>query len=406
MRIAIFTDLYAPWAVGGIISSIQAQKAELERLGHEIVVFCPGFAGESDEKNVVCVPSHRFVKVNGAVISKRPTVVERFVMTNYPDFEKFDTVHVHYEASCSIAGVNLAKKFKIPLVQTMHGREDVAVDTNIPRGLRSLVAGILNFMHRHYLMAKNQKVPRDNFQAPTWARAKMWELMVRQAEQADVVITPSEHFAKKLQHYGVTRTVMPVSNGVPDELTKKDFAVRSLAEDEELKMIWNSRVSKEKRILPFLQALAKVQRPYKLYVYGDGNALRAAKKYAKRQNLKVKFLSLQSREKIMEQMRTAHLGVVASYNFDTQGMVLLEAEATGLPVFLCDLELTEPLPEGGYMLSEPDVGAMAQAINDLSSEKIAEMSKIMIESRGEIAESVVIRKMLEAYKAAREKNAG
>lgn len=406
MRIAIFTDLYAPWAVGGIISSIQAQKAELERLGHEVVVFCPGFVGESDEKNVVCVPSHRFVKINGAVMSKRPTVVERFVMTNYPDFEKFDIVHVHYEASCSIAGVNLAKKFKIPLVQTMHGREDVAVDTNIPRGLRSLVAGILNFMHRHYLMAKNQKVQRDNFQAPTWARAKMWELMVRQAGQADVAITPSEHFAKKLQHYGVTRTVMPVSNGVPDELTKKDFAVRSLAEGEELKMIWNSRVSKEKRILPFLQALAKVRRPYKLYVYGDGNALRAAKKYEKRQNLKVEFLGLQPREKIMEQMRMAHLGVVASYNFDTQGMVLLEAEATGLPVFLCDLELTEPLPEGGYVLSGPDVGAMTQAIDDLPSEKIAEMSKIMIESRGEIAESVVIRKMLEVCKAAREKNAG
>lgn len=102
MKIAIFTDIYAPWGSGGIASSIKAQKMELEKLGHEVTVFCPGF--DAREKNVVNVPSHRWLRINKSVVSKRPTVVEEFVLQKFPDFADFDVVHVHYEASCSLAG--------------------------------------------------------------------------------------------------------------------------------------------------------------------------------------------------------------------------------------------------------------------------------------------------------------
>ena len=57
MRIAIFTDIYAPWSYGGIASSVKAQKDELESKGHEVTVFCPGF--NAREKNVVTVPSQK-----------------------------------------------------------------------------------------------------------------------------------------------------------------------------------------------------------------------------------------------------------------------------------------------------------------------------------------------------------
>lgn len=400
MKIAIFTDLYAPWAMGGIISSIQAQKMELERLGHEVVVFCPGFEGDSLEKNVICVPSHRLIRMNSAVMSKRPPVVERFVVKEYPDFANFDVVHVHYEASCSIAGVNLAKKFRIPLVQTMHGREDIAMDMNVPKFLQGMASGLLNLMHRRYLTG-DMVVDIDDFQALTRARARMWELMVRQAEKADVVVTPSGHFADKLRHYGVQRPIVPISNGVSDDLVATNFRMRELSEGEELKMIWNSRVSNEKRIIPFLHALEKVKRPVKLYVYGDGNAERAAKKFVENKGLNVEFMSRRSRAEIMERMKEVHLGVLASYNFDTQGMVLLEAEATGLPVFLCDPELTEALPAGGYVLARPEPEAMAAALDGIDAESIAEMSEVMLKNHSQVAESTVTTKMLEVYDSAR-----
>ena len=67
MRIAVFTDLYLEIA-GGIPSSISAQKRELEKLGHEVVVFCPGFK-QPEEKNVVILPTSK-INVNGAPTTK------------------------------------------------------------------------------------------------------------------------------------------------------------------------------------------------------------------------------------------------------------------------------------------------------------------------------------------------
>lgn len=398
MRIAIFTDIYAPWSNGGIASSIKAQKDELEKLGHKVTIFCPGF--DAREKNVITVPSFKHLRVNGAVMAKMPDVVETFVLEKVPDFNKFDVVHVHYEAGCSVAGIRLAKKFGIPLVQTMHGREDQAIAMNVPHPFKRLVAGSLNRLHRKYL-PHEMRVKRDKYQAPTQTRAKMWEMMVNHANQASVVTTPSNHFAKKLEHYGVERPVVVLSNGVADELVDADFAERELEDGAVLKMIWNSRLSREKRILPFLQAVAGLKRPYILYVYGCGNDYKRAKRFAKRHGLKVKFYGESPRKKILARMRESHLGIMASYNFDTQGMTLLEAEATGLPVFFCDPEMMEVVPRESFVVSGgPEPEAMAIALESMPAERVTKMSKKMLANRPEVLQSKQVKKLLAVYKQA------
>lgn len=401
MKIAIFTDIYAPWGSGGIASSIKAQKLELEKLGHEVVVFCPGF--DAREKGVVNVPSHRWLRINKSVVAKRPTVVEKFVLGKFPNFAEFDVVHVHYEASCSLAGVRLARRFGLPLVQTMHGREDMAIAINVSHPWKYITASMMNHMHAKYL-PHTLKIKRDKFQAPTRARAKMWELMVNQAEYADVMIVPSNHFARKLEHYGVTRPFVQVSNGVSAELVQEDFAVRELDDGAVLKLVWNSRLSREKRILPFLQAVAMLKRPYLLHVYGDGNQLKAAKKYAKRNDLKVKFYGMQKREKIVRSMAEAHLSILASYNFDNQPMTLLEAEATGLPVFFCDPNMLEVVPSESYIIAGgPEPVAMAIALENFDSAKVAKMSKQMLKNRTKVLQEAQIGDLLKAYGLAMQK---
>lgn len=400
MKIAIFTDLYVPWADGGVVASIKAQKQSLEGLGHEVVVFCPGF--EARERNVITVPSHKKLRINGAVVAKRPSIVEEYILSEMPDFASFDLVHVQYEASCSIAGVRLARKFNLPLVQTMHGREDMAIAVNIPHPFKFLTAWALNFAHGRCLK-HSIKVRRDRFQAPTFTRAKMWTLMVNQAEYADIVTTPSRHFARKLEHYGVTKPVVAVSNGVPDELIETEVQPRSLEDGAVLKMLWNSRTSKEKRILPFLQAVAMLNRPYILYVYGNGNQLKKAKRFAQKHNLKVRFYGAVKRERILEKMRSTHLAIMASYNFDTQGMTLLEAEAMGLPVFFCDPAMEEIVPKESFVLADgPEAAAMQIALDNIQAAQIERMSKNMLASRKEVAQAVQDKKMLAAYKAALE----
>lgn len=401
MKVAVFTDIYAPWGSGGIASSIKAQKLELEKMGHEVIVFCPGF--EAREKHVVNVPSHRWLRINNSVVAKRPGVVEEFILQKFPDFAEFDVVHVHYEASCSLAGIRLARRFGLPLVQTMHGREDMAIAVNVPHPLKYLVASLMNYMHGKYL-PHDIKIKRDKFQAPTRARAKMWELMVNQAQCADVVVTPSRHFAHKLEHYGVSRPFALVSNGVSTELVQAEFPERKLEDGAVLKMIWNSRLSHEKRILPFLQAVAMLKRPYLLYVYGDGNEMKAAERYVARHRLKVKFYGMCKREKILRSMAEAHLSILASYNFDNQPMTLLEAEATGLPVFFCDPNMLEIVPSESYIIAggaEP--AAMAMVLENLESAKVAKMSRQMLKHRSEVMQEAQIGDLLSAYRTAMQK---
>lgn len=395
MKIAIFTDLYAPWTVGGIVSSIQAQKAELEKNGHEVTVFCPGF--DAHEKGVVTVPTCRVWRINGAVLARRPELVEEFVLEKFPNFAEFDVVHVHYEASCSLAGIRLARRFGLPLVQTMHGREDMAIAINVSHPWKNLVARILNYEHQKYL-PHTMQVKRDKFQASTRARAKMWELMVNHADYADVVLTPSEHFASKLLHYGVTKPVQKLSNAVSSEILAEDFVPRRMIDGDVLKMVWNSRASREKRLLPFLHGLTLMERPYLLYVYGDGNELRKAERFVKKHDLKVKFYGRRKLPEIIKRMQEAHLGIMASYNFDTQGMTLLEAEATGLPVFFCDPEMREVVPEGSYVLAGgPESVAMAIALNGIEPRQIAQMSRQMLKNRAEISQGVQVEKLLSVY---------
>lgn len=398
MKIAIFTDIYAPWGSGGIATSIKAQKAELEELGHEVVLFCPGF--DAKEKGVVNVPSHEKLRVSGSVIAKRPRDVEAFVLEKYPEFGEFDVVHVHYEASCSIAGVRLAQRFDVPLVQTQHGREDMAIATNIPHPFKLMVASILNFAHGRCL-PHTIKVKRDKFQAPTLTRAKMWSMVVNHAEQADIVITPSRHFADKIEHYGMSKPIRQVSNGIPESLVGEEFTVRELEDGAVLKMIWNSRVSKEKRMMPFLQALKNLKRPYVLHVYGNGNELKKAQRYAEKNRLKVRFYGAVPREKIIARMRDSHLSVVVSYNFDVQPMTLLEAEATGLPVFFCDPAMREVVAQDGYIMADgPSAVSMELALDNFPASDVAKMSKKMLAHRGEVLQSKQVKKLIDVYKEA------
>lgn len=398
MKIAIFTDIYAPWGNGGIASSIRAQKSELEKMGHEVMLFCPGF--DAKEKGVINVPSHKYIRISDSVVAMRPSVVEAFVLEKFPNFGDFDVVHVHYEASCSIAGVRLAEKFNVPLVQTQHGREDVAISVNMPHPIKLLTATVLNFAHGRCL-PHTMKVKRDHYQAPTFTRAKMWSLVVNHAEHADVVVTPSNHFAQKIEHYGVTRPIMVVSNGISQELVDEKFAARKMQEGDVLKMIWNCRVSKEKRIMPLLRALKMLKRPYVLHVYGDGNTLKRAEQYAKKHNLKVKFYGETDRKKIVKRMAEAHLGVTVSYNFDVQPMTLLEAEATGLPVFFCDPCMMEIVPQGSFVIAGgPEAEAMAMALEDMPAERVTEMSRIMLASRKNVLQKTQIKRLIEVYKTA------
>ena len=419
MNIAVFSDVFLE-VPGGIPSSIIAQKKSLEKLGHKVTIFAPGFTNSRGEatgladkdilKDVVVVPTHRHLRLNGAPLSKAPGKVERWINEKYPMFSDFDLVHVHYEASCSLAGVRLARKFKIPLVQTMHGREDMAIAVNVPHPFKTIAGSLLNFLHSKYI-SHEIKIERDEKLAPTIARAKMWTLMVNHANYADAVLTPSEHFAEKLKHYGVSKPVTVVSNGVADEMVAKferkvgkDNLVRRKKTSEPLKIFWNSRLSQEKRIMPFLEALRMMREPFFFSACGDGNEFKNAQKFVVRNGLsgKIRLYGRVPHEEVLDKMLDQHLSVTVSYGFDTQGLTLLEAEAVGLPVFFCDPDMREVVPEKGAVMADgPDPKSMAKALDKIArdSKLIESMSKEMLARRKEILQSAQIKKLIAVYQS-------
>ena len=126
---------------------------------------------------------------------------------------------------------------------------------------------------------------------------------------------------------------------------------------------------------------------YHLDVYGDGGSLKKAKRFAKRHNLNVKFHGNVSFEKLIDAINDSHLDILVSNNFDTFGMTLIEAEAFGVPVFFCDKDMEEIVPKGSFIKSKNASPAeMTNTLNALFNrpEKIAEMSKTMLNHRHEI----------------------
>lgn len=400
MKIVIFSDCYLD-LTGGIVTSINAQKSALEKLGHTVIVFSSSYPKTSSEKaklakaNIFPTPSCKWLFRGVMPVSRRPAIVEKWILKEHPEIRDSDVFYIHYESGCSIAGIRLGQKLSIPTIQVMHGREDKGIEGLIPFGFRTIVASAFNWFHSWYL-PHSVKVRRDNFLAKNIADAKMWSLMANHANSADLVLTPSDHFRQKLIHYGVKKKIEVFPNGFPDEKFIKDQPARIYSEGEKLRIIWHSRINRQKRIMEFLQALGRINGPYQLDVYGDGQELNRAKRYTEARNLNVTFHGDVNFSKLPERIAKAHLDVLVSDNSETFGMTLIEAEAYGTPVFFCDPNMQEVVPKGSFVMPKsPSIEDMAESLNDLLShpERIAKMSKVMLAHREEVLISRRIEKL-------------
>lgn len=425
LHIAIFTDVFLG-IPGGIPSSIRAQKTSLEALGHQVTIFCPGTQkdysnplnkfGADHDPDIILVPTTKFL-VNGAPFSKWTKYVTRFIEKKYPNLaETFDLFHIHYEATTSMAGLLLAKKYGIKVVQTMHGREDMAIAINVPHPFKTLAATGINLIHRTTLKSIAKKSPKPDYQnteiknlAPTIARREMWQMMVRQANLADQVITPSAHFAKKLQLFGVTRPISVISNGIADqEIANFTPKIRTYQNNEPLRILWFSRLSKEKRILPFLESLRIAQKlePNFRFIFtiiGDGNQMSKVQKFCKKHfdEASIKILGTIPHQEILQKYtEDQHLSIINSYQFDTQGLTILEAAACNLPVIYADPDMSEIVPNhGGLCAKSPTPHAMAELLLKIyhQPEIIQKLSQNLAASEKTYLQSHQIKKLLDLY---------
>lgn len=405
MHVALFTDLH-PDSLGGTQVSVATQRRALEQRGHQVTVFTAPLASSADADP--CVVELKPVPVVAPLMRRLgrhddfmfvwPSKTNRTIIDEaFRVRDPIDVVHTHGDLGVAIAGVEAARRHGRPVVQTKHTRFDVyfeqATATPLPLAL------LFGAMQKRHLPSQFNLVREKESAASRLA----WRLMVAHAQAVDHEITPTSHFAQSLARRGVDRPISVISNGVDDDVIDRAQTVDVVTpdDDEPLRLIWCGRLSSEKRVLAAVQAVALVDH-CTLDIYGEGHLEAAIRKTIESAGLRerVRLRGRVDREHCLIAMRSSGALLFTSYDFDTQGLVLLEAAAMSLPAIYCDPALSETVPEGGGILStDPSPASLADAIRVLVNDrdKLRNMADAVTRQRDTARQSLHTDKIIAIY---------
>ncbi len=308
------TNTFTPH-IGGVARSVQTFTDEYRRLGHKVAVVAPGVEGEyKTARDVLRIPA--LGNVNSStfaypLVDKQIQTALKFGMASF----KPDVVHSHHPFLLGSIARKLSDAFKVPLVFTHHTMYEEF----------SYVLGDVG----------RSKLAKDTIAnvATTFANT------------CDRVIAPSESTASILRARGV-HTPMDV---VPTGIDTQHFASGDRATwRAKLGIPLNApvfgcvgRLAPEKNLGFLLEAAKTVllrNVDAHFILVGDGPAGPAARKYlaslgglAKRAHA----LGARSGRELADAFAALDVFAFASHS-ETQGMVLAEAMAAGVPVVALD----------------------------------------------------------------------
>ncbi|MBD3392981.1 MAG: glycosyltransferase [Chitinivibrionales bacterium] len=308
MNILMMTNTYEPF-VGGVERSIQMFSDEYRKRGHRVIIVAPTFEGMPDrERDVVRVPALQ--KFNGTDFSVQlpvPGVLNRALEDVTPDI-----VHSHHPYLVGDTALRLAAKHDVPLVFTFH-----------------------TFYERytHY-------VPLDS---PGMKRFVI-SLATGYANLCNRIFAPSESVATELVRRGVASTIDVVPTGVDTGSFASGDATgfrEGLNLPPEAFVIgFVSRLAPEKNIAFLTRCVGEfMQKDDDAYfvVIGKGPS---------RQNMLKALSEFGVHERVRAPGTLEGHGLVDAYHAmdvfafasttETQGMVVTESLAAGVPVVAVD----------------------------------------------------------------------
>lgn len=393
----LFVSDFTIGSAGGVQSSVDMQRRELRRNGHRVVMLCP-HAGNYmglDEDDVFYLPSFKYLRPSGSpVVNPLRYTIKSLVMQLLATAD-FDIVHSHTTSILGLQASKIARALNVPLVQTMHGRDDVfAEQTFVLPWLTSSLIYAMNYAylpHKTFTTKSKLSITARN----------QWNIMLNYIERADAVTVPSKHFTDKFISHGADKTKLHVlSNGLDDQvidaipLMKRQFS-------SPLRLLWCGRVSSEKRPECFVELCDQLGDKVIGSIYGDGPQTPKIKDLVASRRQNMTFYGRYKQSEIYPIMQANDVLIYSSHDFDNQPMIMLEAAASGLPVVYCDPDLKECMPASGAKLTvSPAPISFAEAINELCSQpdKLSTMEASMYAHRDNIRQSYLTKKMLELYK--------
>lgn len=347
MRILFISDVYFP-RVNGVSTSIRTFSRELQALGHEVIVVAPDYPQSDSEEpeGIIRIASRR------VPLDPEDRLMRGDALRELParlSGKTFDLVHIQTPFAAHYAGLRIARELGVPCVATYHTFFEEYLYHYVPFAPRALM------------------------------RALAREFSRRQGNEVDALVVPSRAMHAALSAYGVRSLMQVLPTGVRlEELAGGDGAafrrLHGISAGRPL-LVHVGRVAFEKNIDFLLHALLRVRARHPdamLLIAGEGPALPHLHSLARSLLLEdhVKFVGYLDRATALLDCYRAGDAFVFASRTETQGLVLLEAMALGVPVVsLAEMGTLDILDAGrGALVAANDTVAFAETICRLLDE--------------------------------------
>jgi 1,2-diacylglycerol 3-alpha-glucosyltransferase len=318
MKIGFFTDSYLP-SHDGVATSVSSSAAELIKLGHQVSIIAPRQNAIKDKKNVYRLLSIRLFKnpeIFSALSIPQPIYFKLLTL-------RFDIIHGHSGGPVTFLGWQLAKLFNVPFVATYHTKWRY---------------------YLHYFPLR--------FALKPWMFEKLSAFL---ANLCTAIIAPTENVKTELLSYGVKKPIVVIPSGIYIENfahVPKNFLKERLAIPQDKKILLTvGRLEEEKSPDFLIQAFLTIYRLDKnvvLVFVGEGREKTKLQKLAIKYAIQdaIYFAGTFDYEEMPKVYADGTIFLFASTT-ETQGLVITEALASGLPVVAVkDAVYTHIIEEG------------------------------------------------------------
>lgn len=340
MKILVVSDVYFP-RINGVSTSIRTFSRELKVRGHEVLLIAPDYEmGPDGEDPVLRVPSRGVMFDPEDRMMKRSAIRE--LIPALRDCE-FDIVHIQTPFVAHYAGVALARTLGLPCVETYHTFFEEYLFHYVP----FLPRALLRFAAR---------------------RLSAW-----QCNEVDAVVVPSTPMRDALHAYGVKSRLEIIPTGIQLEDFNDGNGLRfrekhAIAPDRPT-LVYVGRVAFEKNIPFLLNALVEIKKLFPnvlLIIAGEGPARDMLHRMSTRLGLdsNVLFVGYLRNPQELHDCYCAGDIFVFSSRTETQGLVLLEAMALGVPVVSTAVMGTKDILRAGRgaLIAQEDIDDFAEHI--------------------------------------------
>jgi glycosyltransferase involved in cell wall biosynthesis len=351
MNIVMLTNTFTPH-VGGVARSVETFMNAYRQGGHRVVVVAPEFSDmPQDEADVVRIPAVQ--NFNGSDFSLVLPVAG--LLTEALNELLPDIVHAHHPYLLGMTALRVARFHRLPLVFTHHTRYEE---------------------YTHY-------VPGNSFTLKRF----VIELATRYANLCDQVFAPSESTAGLLQERGVTAPIAVVPTGIEVERfahgNGRRFRAAMGIPHDAFVVGHLGRLAPEKNLVFLTEAVAaflQTEPRAHFLVGGKGPSEEEIRAIFTRAGLasRLHFAGILELPQLTDAYHAMNLFAFTSRS-ETQGIVLVEAMAAGVPVVALDAAGVQEVVRDSYngrLLRDKTLQAFVSALDWVASLPIAHMQTL------------------------------